>query len=44
MEMEVKNVDLENGIAKYPITKTKAFEMPLSNFMVELLRNRIRER
>ena len=41
--MEVKNIDLENGIAKYPITKTKAFEMPLSNFMVELLRNRIAE-
>jgi hypothetical protein len=41
--MEVKNVDLETGVVKYPITKTKAFEMPLSNFMVELLRNRIAE-
>ena len=41
--MEVKNVDLENGIAKYPITKTMAFEMPLSDFMIELLRNRIAE-
>ena len=30
--MEVKNIDLENGVVKYPITKTKAFEMPLSNF------------
>jgi integrase len=43
MTMEVKNVDLETGVVKYPITKTKAFEMPLSNFMVELLRNRIAE-
>jgi hypothetical protein len=41
MEMEVKNLDLEGGIAKYPITKTTAFEMPLSNFQIELLRNRI---
>ena len=38
-----KNIDLENGVVKYPVTKTKAFEMPLSNFMVELLRNRIAE-
>ena len=43
MEMEVKNLDLEEGIAKYPITKTVAFELPLSDFMVELLRNRIAE-
>ncbi|MBR1070229.1 integrase [Bradyrhizobium japonicum] len=41
MRMEVKNLDLDNGIAKYPITKTIAFELPLSDFMVELLRNRI---
>ena len=41
MTMEVKNIDLENGIARYPITKTKAFEMPLSNYMVGLLHNRI---
>ena len=41
MSMEVKNIDLENGIAKYPITKTMAFKLPLSDFMVELLRNRI---
>ena len=41
--MEVKNIDLENGMAKYPVTKTKAFELPLSDFMVELLRNRIAE-
>ena len=25
--MEVKNIDLENGIARYPITKTVAFEI-----------------
>ena len=43
MEMEVKNLDLDKGIAKYPITKTVAFELPLSDFMVELLRNRIAE-
>ena len=42
--MEVKNLDdLENGIAKYPITKTVAFELPLSRFMMELLRNRVAE-
>jgi hypothetical protein len=43
MTMEVKNIDLENNIARYPITKTVAFELPLSDFMVELLRNRIAE-
>jgi integrase len=43
MSMEVKNLDLENGIARYPITKTVAFELPLSDFMVTLLRNRIAE-
>jgi integrase len=41
MSMETKNIDLENGIARYPITKTVAFELPLSDFMVTLLRNRI---
>ena len=39
--MEVKNIDLDNGIVQYPITKTKAFEMPISQFMIELLRKRI---
>jgi hypothetical protein len=43
MAMEPKNVDLEKGVVRYPITKTKAFEMPLSNFQIELLRNRIEE-
>ena len=43
MSMEVRNIDLDNGIAKYPVTKTTAFEMPLSDTMVELLRNRIKE-
>jgi hypothetical protein len=43
MTMEVKNIDLENRIARYPITKTVAFELPLSDFMVDLLRNRIAE-
>ena len=43
MTMEVKNIDIKNGLVKYPITKTKAFEMPLSKFMIGLLRNRIAE-
>jgi integrase len=43
LTMEVKNVDLEDGVVFYPITKTVAFEMPLSNHMIELLRNRIAE-
>ena len=25
------NIDLENGMARYPVTKSKAFEMPLSD-------------
>jgi integrase len=43
MTMQVKHVDLENGVVKYPVTKTDAFEMPISKFMIELLRNRIAE-
>lgn len=43
MSMAVKNVDLENGIVFFPVTKTKSLEMPLSNFMTELLRKRIAE-
>ena len=43
MSMAVENIDLEQGIARYPITKTTAFEMPLSNFQVELLRSRIKQ-
>ena len=43
MSMAVKNIDLKHGIAKYPITKTEAFEMPISDYMIELLRNRIAE-
>ena len=41
--MELKNIDLKKGVVKYPITKTKAFEMPLSDFQIELLRNRIEQ-
>jgi hypothetical protein len=41
MSMAVKDIDLEKGIVRYPITKATAFEMPLSKYMVELLRNRI---
>jgi hypothetical protein len=43
MSMEAKNIDFENGVVKYPVTKTKAFEMPLSDFQIELLRSRIAE-
>jgi integrase len=41
MRMPVEHFDPENGVFKYPLTKTEAFEMPLSGFMIELLRNRI---
>jgi len=41
--MAVKNTDLKKGVVRYPITKTSAFEMPLSNYMIELLRNRIEQ-
>src|SRR5450631_1383189 len=43
MSMAVKNTDLKKGVVRYPITKTSAFEMPLSNYMIELLRNRIEQ-
>src|SRR4029434_10663026 len=43
MGMAVKDVDLENGVVRFPVTKTEAFEMPLSDFMTELLRRRIAE-
>jgi hypothetical protein len=43
MSMQPKNVDLKRGVVKYPITKTKAFEMPLSSFQIDLLRDRIAE-
>jgi integrase len=41
MRMPIEDFDPENGVFKYSLTKTEAFEMPLSGFMVELLRNRI---
>ena len=41
MIMETEHVDLATGIVKFPVTKTDALELPLSDFMVELLRNRI---
>jgi integrase len=41
MSMEAKNVDLDRSVVKFPVTKTTAFELPLSNYMVALLRNRI---
>jgi len=39
MSMEIKNVDLNKAMVRYPITKTKAFQMPLSDFQIELSRN-----
>jgi integrase len=41
MSMAVENIDLKKGVVRYPITKTKAFEMPLSDFQVQLLERRI---
>ncbi len=41
MRIPVKDVDLKGGLIRFPITKTEALEMPLSDFMVELLRDRI---
>ena len=43
MNMELKNIDLKKGVVKYPITKTTAFEMPLSDFLIDLLQKRIEE-
>jgi hypothetical protein len=39
MSMEIKNVDLNKAMVRYPITKTKAFQMPLSDFQIELSRD-----
>jgi integrase len=38
--MEWDHVDLDKGIVKFPITKTEAFELPLSDYLVKLLRAR----
>jgi integrase len=43
MSMELKNIDLKKGIVRYPITKTKSFEMPLSVFQIELLQKRAKQ-
>jgi integrase len=43
MSMPVKHFDPERGVFKYPITKTKAFEMPLSKYMIKLLQDRIEQ-
>ncbi|SFJ53176.1 integrase family protein [Bradyrhizobium sp. Gha] len=40
MRMEWDNVDLDARVVRYPITKTEALELPLSDFLVELLRKR----
>ena len=41
--METKHVDLENALVRFPITKTTAYSVPISTFMIEMLRNRIAE-
>jgi integrase len=41
MSMEVNNIDLKRGVMRFPVTKTGAFEMPLSDFQIELLQSRI---
>jgi Arm DNA-binding domain/Phage integrase family len=43
MSMEVKNIDPKKSVVRYPITKTTAFEMPLSDFQIELLQKRVAE-
>ena len=43
MSMAVKNIDLKKGVVRYPTTKSKAFEMPLSDFQVGLLERRIEQ-
>ena len=43
MSMELKNIDLKKGVVRYPITKTKSFEMPLSGFQIELLQKRVKQ-
>ena len=43
MVMETGHVDLETGIVKFPVTKTDALELPLSDYMVGLLGSRIVE-
>ena len=40
MSMEWKNIDLEKGVVFYPITKGKPLELPLSDFLIDLLRKR----
>jgi integrase len=43
MRMPIVDFVANLGLFKYPVTKTEAFEMPLSNFQIELLRKRIDE-
>lgn len=43
MSMAVGNFDAKRGVFKYPITKTVAFEMPLSDFQIGLLQDCIQQ-
>jgi integrase len=38
--MRWDQIDLKRGIVRYPITKTEEFDLPLSDFLIELLKNR----
>lgn len=41
MRIAVKNIDLKNGVIHFPITKTLSLDLPLSGFMLDLVRDRI---
>jgi integrase len=38
--MRWDQIDLKNGIVRYPITKTEEFDLPLSDFLIDLLKRR----
>jgi integrase len=38
--MRWDQIDLKNGIVRYPITKTEEFDLPLSDFLVDLMKKR----
>jgi integrase len=38
--MRWDQIDLKRGIVRYPITKTEEFDLPLSDFLIALLKNR----
>ena len=38
--MRWDQIDLKNGIVRFPITKTEEFDLPLSDFLIDLLKKR----